>query len=235
MTRGDRPIFSIITGTESAEDRRIVSTDTVRALTGITVTDVDDDTLNLRIDSALAAAARYCKLARAGAAPATFASEEVRAVWSDVSAFDFRWHNTWLPYGRTSLLLPWRVPITAIEVTESETILVEGVDYRVSGAGVVKRMSSGWPFGNITVDYTAGWIPDDDENPVPADLVDLIAQQVRLSVVQVGQDPTLRSEAVPGLWSGTYAVAGGDSISTSGLSRSLESALDSYRAPPSIG
>lgn len=247
MSRGaDRPTFTVVVGTTPL-DRRIIPVSMVRALTGLTEDEIGDESLNLLIDSALAQAARYCKLATDGAQPPTFAQEVVRATWPDVATYDYSWHRTWLPRGRGhQLLLPWRVPITAVTVTEGETELVQNVDYRLLGSGVVERLAGGafcgWTTGGVVVDYTAGWIatpadPSYDESegePMPADIVALIADQVRLSVFQRGTDPTLRSEDVPGIWSGAYNVAGGDSISAYGMSLPLQMALDAYRAPPSF-
>ncbi len=246
MSRGDRPTFTVVVGTATTADRRLISVATVRALTGLTEGDVSDETLTLLIDAALATAARYCKLATAGAQPPTFAQEQVRATWPDTTVFDFYWHRTWLPAGRGhELILPWRTPITAVTVTEGETELVQDVDFRLLGAGVIERLSGGvfcgWALGGIVVDYTAGWAatPADpsaepESEPMPADLVALISDQVRLSVIQRTADPTLRSEDIPGIWSGSYNVAGGDAISAYGLGRPLQMALDAYRAPPSF-
>lgn len=246
MTHGDRPTFTIVVGTTPLE-RRLIPLSMIRALNGLTEADVGDETLNLLIDAALAAAARYCKLAIAGAQPPTFAQEAVRATWPDVETYDYNWRRTWLPNGRGhQLFLPWRVPITAIAVTEADVDLVQDTDFRLLGSGVVERLNGGtycgWSTGAIVVDYTAGWIatpadPSYDESegePMPPDLVALIADQIRLAYFQRSTDPTLRSEDVPGIWSGSYNVAGGDAISAYGLSRPLQMALDAYRAPPSF-
>lgn len=243
----DRPTFSIVAGTSTALERRLISAETIRALTGLTTDDAADETLELLTDAALAAAARYCKLARAGAASPTLAREAVRATWTDVTAFDASWLRTWLPSGRShQLLLPWRVPITAITVSEAGTELEQDVDFRLLGAGVIERLAGGsycgWSPGAIVVDYTAGWIatPQDpsyvesEGEPMPADLVARIAEQVKLDVFRQDADPGLRSEDIPGIWSGSYSVPGGDAISASGLGRPLEAALDPYRAPPSF-
>lgn len=238
---GDRPTFTVVAAASST-DRRLISPATVRALTGLTETDAGDETLTLLLDGVLATCARYCKLARVGAQPPTFAEEVVRATWPDVSVLDYP-----LPWRRSNqLLLPWRTPITAITVVEGETELEQDVDYRLLGAGVVERLGTGslccWSSSGVVVDYTAGWIatptdPSYEESegePMPPDLVALIAGQVNLQFLQRGQDPTLRSEDVPGVWSGSYNVPGGDAISGYGLGFPLQMALDAYRAPPSV-
>lgn len=236
---GDRPTFAMVTPAEDADARRIVSVDTFRAVTGLTTTDLSDEAAELMLDGVLADSARSCKLARAGAYPLTLAQEVVSATWVDASAMGYNWVSTYLPGGRGhQLLLPWRAPITLIEITEDETELVEDTDFRYLGAGVIERLSGGsascWPTSGIVVEYTAGWLVDDETFPVPADLVSAICDQVRLKYNQRGTDFTLRSEDVPGVWSGSYNVPGGDAISMSGLMRPLEDALAPYRAPPSF-
>lgn len=246
MTSGDRPTFTVVVGT-TADDRRLIPISMIRALTGLAESDIGDEALNLKIDAVLASCARSCRLAKAGSAPPTLARETVRAAWPDTTVYDYRWHLMWLPSGRGhKLILPWRAPITSVAIAEGDTDLVEGSDFRYLGAGVIERMNSGtycgWPLGAIDVTYTAGFIktpadPSYDESegdPLPADVVALIADQVRLSISQGKVDPILRSEDIPGVWSGTFNTPGGDAIDTSGLSRPLYDALSDYRAPPSF-
>lgn len=246
MTYGDRPTFSLVVGTTAAE-RRLIPVSMIRALTGLTESTIGDETLNLKLDAVLSSIARSCRLAKAGSAPLTLARETVLAAWPDVTAYDYAWHRTWLPYGRGhQLILPWRAPITSIDVTEGEAELVEGTDFRLLGGGIVERLSAGvwcgWSRGAISATYTAGFIatpadPSYDEeegDSLPADVVSLIADQVRLSISQGKVDPILRSEDIPGVWSGTFNTPGGDAIDTSGLSRPLYDALSDYRAPPSF-
>lgn len=246
MTRGDRPTFSIVVGT-TLEDRRLIPVSTIRALTGLSEAAIADEDLELKIDAVLAACARSCRLQKAGSAPQTLAREIVRASWPAVSVYDYSWHRTWLPNGRGhQLILPWRAPITAVSVAEDAVDLVEGTDFRLLEGGVVERLNGttwgGWPVGAIEVTYTAGFIktpadPSYEEtegDPLPADIVSLIADQVRLSISQGKVDPILRSEDIPGVWSGSFNTPGGDAIDTSGLMRPLYDALSSYRAPPSF-
>jgi hypothetical protein len=238
-----RPRFEIVAGTANADDRRLVSVATFRAITGLSVTDINDANAALLLDGVLSQCATSCRLARAGAAPLTLAQEAVRATWP-AGSYDVRfWPTRWfLDEGRTQLLLPWRAPITAITITEGETDLVENTDFQLLGAGVVERLSGCWPLGGIIADYTAGWVaPAEDASAdvegetLPADLVRLIVDQARMTHGQGSIDPNLRSEDIAGVWSGTYNVPGGDSIDTSGLMRPLWDALQPFRAPPSIG
>lgn len=227
----DRPTFAVITPADE-EARRFIPLATIRSLTGIPSTgngSLDDATLQLKIDGVLASCATYCRLAKYRATPPTLGQEEVRATWVDAAAVD---RQGYYRANRASqLLLPHRAPITAIVVTEGGTELEEDTDFRHLGAGVLERMTAGaacgWSLGTIVVDYTAGYPADDDENPPPADLVALVADQVRLMHAQSIANPgLLRQEDIPGVWSGTFSTPGGDSISTSGLIRPLVDALE---------
>ena len=238
-----RPRFEVIVGA-SATDRRLVSAATIRALTGIPSTgdgSASDETLGLLIDAALAQCATSCNMATYRAMPPTLAQESVRATWVP-DCWEWPGMRFRYPYCRqpSQLLLPWRAPITSITITEGETDLVENTDFRLLGAGVVERINGCWSTaGNLVADYVAGWVPlaeepsyQEDGETMPADLVALLADQVRMRFDSRDIDLNLRSEDVPGIWSGTYNVAGGDSIDTGGLLRTLWDALSSYRAPP---
>ncbi len=236
-----RPRFEIVVGTANAAERRLVSVSTIRTLTGVPETGegaVDDTTLTLLLDAALAQCATSCRLARYGAMPLTLAREAVRATW--LLEHWRGWRHAW----PSQLFLPWRAPITSIAVVEGEVELVENTDFRLLGSGVVERIGGCWQTsGSIVVDYIAGWVPTSDDpsyeydtgESMPADIVSLLADQVRMSCDRRDIDLNLRSEDVPGVWSGSYNVAGGDAIDTSGLIRSLYDALSPYRAPPSFG
>jgi len=235
-----RPRFEIVTPAGNADARRLVSADTFRLLTGLAASTASDELIEMMIDSVLDQCAVYCKLARAGASPPTFAQETVRATWPDAS-YNLEWPRRWFcDESRAMLLLPWRTPITEIEITEGGVELVQDVDYQLLGAGVVQRIGGGfptaWTAGGIVAEYTAGWVNEDaaEGEKMPASLVVDVVNQARLANDNRARDMTLRSEDIPGVWSGTYAVAGGDSIASSGLFRSLESALEYYRAPPTV-
>jgi len=238
MTTISRPRFEVVVGATAAE-RRLVSATTIRALSGIAST-VDDAALNLLIDAALAQCARSCRMATYRALPPTLAQESVRATWTqDV------WEHTAPPIRRPSfLVLPWRAPIRTITITEGGVELVENTDYQLLGSGLVERMNGGWwpTSGTIVVDYQAGFALSSDDpsyeydtgEPLPADIVALLADQVRLADDRSIIDLNLRSEDVPGLWSGTFNVPGGDAIDTGGLLRPLYDALTPYRSPVSF-
>jgi hypothetical protein len=238
-----RPQFKVIVPTAGADERRLVSVETFRTLSGVLVADLSDAAVEKIIDATLAKMASYCKLARDGAYPVTFAREEVRAIWSGNDFYpyenspppnhgwprrDYRQYN--------QLLLPWRTPITEIEITDGDTVLVQDVDYRLLGAGVVERLNGTfWPTsGLLTADYTAGWLVDDVEFPFPDDLTAMVVDQAMLIYQRSGIDLNLRSEDIPGIWSGSYNVPGGDAISVTGVLRPLEAALAPYKAPPAM-
>lgn len=240
-----RPKFQVIAGTADADERRLVSVETFRTLSGISISDLSDEAAEKIIDATLARIATLCKLARDGARPLTFAREEVRATWIANDIYypyvnDGPRNHGWprrFPYDQYQLMLPWRTPITEITITEGETVLEEGVHFRLLGAGVVERIGGGfwpWPSPGLVVDYTAGWLADDDEFPFPDDLASLIVDQAVMIYQRSGIDWNLRSEDIPGIWSGSYNIIGGDSIAENGLLRSLDNALYPYKAPPAF-
>lgn len=238
-----RPRFEIVSGTSTAAERRLVSAETVRLLTGIPSTGegaVTDEVLNLHIDAVMAMIARSCRLAAARSAPLTLAQESVRATWTPpVPSYYHRWSYWFADEARTKLILPWRAPITSISITVDDEDLDENVGFELLGSGVVQWLDPGtsWPWANIVADYTAGFVPlaadpayQEDGDTLPADIVALIAEQVRYGSSR--PDMSLRSEDVPGVWSGSYNVPGGDAIDTSGLSLPLYDALAPFRGPP---
>lgn len=235
-----RPRFELVSGTSTAEERRLVSADTVRLLTGLTEEQVSDAVLDLRIDGVMAQIANSCRLAAARNAPLTLAQESVRATWTPpVPSYYSRWYLWFADEARTQLILPWRAPITVIDVTVDDEGVEENVDYELLGSGVVRWMAPGtcWPWANIVVDYTAGFVPlsadpayQEDGQTLPADIVAMVADQVRFSS-DTTRDPSIRSEDIPGVWSGSYNIPGGDAIDTSGLMKPLYDALSPFRGP----
>jgi hypothetical protein len=175
--------------------------------------------------------ATVAKLASAGTAPPTFGREYLRASWATTSQ-----------QRGTTLSLPWRVPITDVAVTEAGAELTNGTDYRLHGAGVLERLSSGaasrWSSDAIVVEYTAGWLLgidasayDGDADPVPADLVARVIDQARMEYLSRALNPALRSESTQDVGSASYNVIGGDAIGSYGLLRSLESVVGRFKKP----
>jgi hypothetical protein len=197
--------------------------------------------LNMNIDAVMAMIARSCRLAAVRSAPLTLARESVRATWTPpVPSYYYRWSAWFADEARTKLILPWRAPITSIDITLDDGELVENTDYELLGSGVVQWLSTGtsWPWANIVADYTAGFVPlaadasayQEDGDTLPADVIALIAEQVRYYSSRPNM--SIRSEDIPGVWSGSYNVPGGDAIDTSGLSLPLYDALSPFRGPP---
>lgn len=213
------PLLEIVTPAASGPARRLTTAAKVQA--ALRLGAVDTALIESVIDSISGECVRFARLARvaSGAIP-TFGPEVLRATW--LAADQDR---------NTMMVLPWRVPVTGIvSVVEDGTTLVQGTDYRLISGGMLERMADDtalpWSSGRIAATYTAGWVLPDG---VPAELEGQVIEQVKMRYLATDRDPALRSEAVPEVWSGTYGVAGGDSIGESGLLRSLEAALAPYR------
>lgn len=226
--RPTRPLFEVIIPTADPIERRLITPEQVRGMAGLSESEASDAVLNPLIDAACARISGYCGLARAGATPATFSRETCRATWRATTC------------GRgTELLLPWRAPITSVAVTETGVELTDA-DFQLYEGATLLRLSAGapacWPAGEIVVDYIAGWLVgqdasayDGDTDPVPADLQQALVDQVRMGFLGRDVDPSLRSENIPDVWSGSYNFAGGDGIGISGLLKSLEAVLSEFK------
>lgn len=216
----DRPLFEVTTPAASAAARRLTTAAKVRAL--VESPAGDDIKIETLIDGVSAECAAYCGLARPAnmASPPTFGQETVKATWLKVCE-----------RRGTMLVLPWRVAMTPGQVVEDGADLTVGTDYRLVGGGMLERIFGDtpvrWSSGKIVVPYTAGWsLPD----AVPPELERQVIEQVKMAYFGADEDPAVRSEAVPGVYQASYAVAGGDSIGRSGLLVSLESALAPFRS-----
>jgi hypothetical protein len=213
------PLFEVVTPAVSAAARRLTTAAKVQA--ALRMGAVDTTLIESIIDAASGECTRFCNLARGAAGPVpTFGLEVVRATWL---ATDM---------DRSSvLILPWRTPITTVgSVIEDGTTLVMNAGFRLLGSGMLERMANDtpvcWSPGKIVVSWTAGWpLPAE----VPAELEGQVIEQVKMKYLATDRDPALRSENTPDIWSGSYAVAGGDSIGESGLLKSLEVALSPFK------
>ena len=214
-----KPRFEVVTPATDSAARRLTTAAKVQA--ALRIGSVDTALIEGIIDVVSGECARFCNLARAamGAVP-TFGQEVVRATWLVAGQ------------GRGSmLLLPWRTPIMAIgSVVEEGTSLVLDTDCRLISGGMLERMADDapicWGTGRIVVTYTAGWsLPTE----VPAELEGQVIEQVKMRYLATDRDPALRSENIPDVWSGSYAVAGGDAIGRSGLLVALEDALAPFK------
>jgi hypothetical protein len=215
----NEPLFEVVTPVANAAARRLTTATKVQA--ALRLGGVDSTLIESIIDAVSGECVRYCNLARpaTGGVP-TFGQEVLRATWlaTDLNR-------------RSTLILPWRAPITTIDsVVESGADLVANTDFRFVGAGLLERIADdapmSWSTGKIVVTYTAGWaLPTD----VPAELEGQVIEQVKMKYLATDRDPALRSENTPDVWSGSYAVAGSDSIGESGLLKSLEAALSPFK------
>lgn len=213
------PLFEVVTPAVNAAARRLTTAAKVQA--ALRLGAVDTTLIEGIIDAVSGECVRFCNLARAVAGPVpTFGLEVVRVTWLGTDV------------GRPStLILPWRTPITTVgSVIEDGTTLVMNTDFRLLGSGMLERMADDalvcWSTGKIVVSFTAGWsLPTD----VPAELEGQVIEQVKMKFLATDRDPALRSENTPDVWSGSYAVAGGDSIGESGLLKSLEAALAPFK------
>lgn len=213
------PQFEVITPTVSAVARRLTTAAKVQLALRL---GTDDTTLiESIIDAVSGECVRFANLARSasGTVP-TFGQEVLRATWLSAE----------MDRGSV-LILPWRTPIATVgSVVEDGIGLAMNTDFRLVGGGMLERMADDtvvcWSPGKIVVSWTAGWsLPAE----VPAELEGQVIEQVKMKYLATDRDPALRSENTPDVWSGSYAVAGGDSIGESGLLRSLEVALSPYR------
>lgn len=219
----DDPLFEVVTPAASAAARRL----TTAAYAGATMSEPPSDSiLESYIDEVSAKAAQYCGLAIDTAmTPPTFASETLRATWFAADC-----------YRDSKLLLPWRVPVTSItSVVENGVTLTASDDYRLIGGATLLRLCgdgetpSFWSTAKIVVVYVAGWAATLSSN-APADLQAAVAEQVKYRALAIPRDSAIRSEAVPDVYSATYALPGGDNVGASGLLIQVEAALAPYCA-----
>jgi hypothetical protein len=217
-----KPLFEVVTPAANAAARRLTTAARVRAALRVTTT-ADDMLIESIIDRASATAAGFCRLARdqLGAVP-TFGAETLRATW---------YAATGSAYRGSRLVLPWRVPVTAVSsVVEAGTTLAANTDYRLLGGFLLQRLSDdtpcAWSTGKIVVVYAAGWaLPDG----VPAEIEGPLIEQAKLAYLGTDRDPGVRSEMVPDVHQVQFNVAGGDAIGRSGLLVALEDALAPFK------
>lgn len=199
--------------------RRLTTAAKVKALLGET-SSTYDTLLETIIDQISDDCARYCALASDSAgAFATFGAETLRATWYANSGVR-----------DDVLFLPWRPKVSVSTVVENGVSLVAGTDYRLLGGQLQRIVSAApavWePCYEVVVTLTAGWtLPAG----VPSSLEARVIDQVRMVFAGRNRDPSVRSFSVPDVYQAAYSVAGGDTIGDSGLLKSLEAALASWR------
>lgn len=220
----DPILIETVVAAAAGATRRLTTKENVKTLLDITVTTYDT-LLDSLIDRVSEQAAIYCNLARdnAGAFP-TFGAETLKATWRAYSGPRC-----------DPLLLPWRTKLAITSLTDDTDTLVAETDYRFDArTGEIFRLSGGvqsfWDYSVETVaQFTCGWtLP----GGIPPGLESEVIEQVKFRYLSRARDPAIRSRTVQDVGSQTFSVAGGDSISESGLLPSLESALDPYRRQP---
>ena len=215
----NEPLFEVVTPAANAAARRLTTVTKVQA--ALRLGNVDSTLIESIIDAVSGECVRFANLARSasGTVP-TFGQEVLRATWL----------GTEMDRGSV-LILPWRTPIATVDsVVEDGTTVALNTDFRLVGGGMLERMTDdapvSWSPGKIVVSWTTGWsLPAE----VPAELEGQVIEQVKMKYLATDRDPALRSENTPDIWSGSYAVAGGDSIGESGLLKSLEAALSPFK------
>ena len=215
----NEPLFEVVTPVANAAARRLTTATKVQA--ALRLGSVDSTLIESIIDTVSGECVRFANLARSasGTVP-TFGQEVLRATWL----------GTEMDRGSV-LILPWRTPIATVgSVVEDGTTLASNTNFRLVGGGMLERIADdapvSWSSAKIMVSWTAGWsLPVE----VPAELEGQVIEQVKMKYLATDRDPALRSENTPDVWSGSYAVAGGDSIGESGLLKSLEAALFPFK------
>ncbi|EHK56907.1 hypothetical protein [Allomesorhizobium alhagi] len=185
---------SILTVTTPAADRNLLSVAELRAAVGVSDSSRDAE---LAIVGARVAAtiARICRVATAGATPATLREE--------VLSETFRLDRS------ADCLILSRLPVSSVASVTEDGTAVDAADYEVDASpGMLLRLSGDdpacWRCGKIVVAYTAGWAT------VPDDLKDAAARMVRIFSADATQEPGLKRENIPGLIEKEWWVAPAD-------------------------
>ena len=207
-----------------ATAKALVSLARVKRELGIT-TSRDDDILADKIAEASAAIVAHCRVAADQRGRRTFAEEGCAAAFDadEMTRFDRE---------ITPLILPWRVPVTAIaSIVENGITLAPG-DYQLEPmSALIWRMIAGmrtnWAISFVVVTYTAGW--DLTGTELPSDIAGAALALVKSSWFGRLRDPLIKSEDVPGVGSTQWWVGstGGDAGS---LPQEVVDSLAPYRA-----
>ena len=216
--------MSRLTVTTPSTTKALVSLARVKRELGITASG-DDDVVADKIAEASAAIVAHCRVAADQRGRRTFAEEGCSA------AFDA---DEIMPIGRdiAPLILPWRIPVTAIaSIVESGVALVPA-DYQLEPmSALVWRMSAGmrtnWAISSVIVTYTAGW--DLTGTELPSNIAGAALALVKSSWFGRLRDPLIKSEDVPGVGSTQWWV-GGTGGDAGSLPQEVVDSLAPYRA-----
>lgn len=178
------------------DDRSLLTITELRAAAGV-ADDSLDATLTPLGNYISASITAACKVAKAGATPATLRLETVTETFLFKSL-------------QKSLVLARRPVVEIISVTENSSVLstddyaidgASGILYRSSITGCYPRGPYGcWPCGNTVVEFTAGY---DD---VPSDLKYAAIKFVKAELVTGSRDPLLKSIRIEGVSQRDYWV-----------------------------
>ena len=207
-----------------ATTKALVSLARVKRELGI-ATSGDDDVLADKIAEASAAIVAHCRIAADQRGRRTFAEEACSA------AFDA---DEMMPIEReiAPLILPWRVPVTAIASMVENGIALAPADYQLEPmSALIWRTNAGirtnWTISSVVVTYTAGW--DLTGTELPSEIAGAALALVKASWFGRLRDPLIKSEDVPGVGSTQWWVGstGGDAGS---LPQDVVDSLAPYRA-----
>lgn len=203
----------IVTIDTPATSRQLVELSYARLMLGLDTTEAADAVLQALIDSASAAAERWCNR--------RMIREGVTETWRLPQSQESLWLTRW-PVDTITSITEDGVALTSAywEVDEDTGRL-----YRLDGSDGRAR----WSAKKTVIVYTGGYRPDDDTGAdLPDDLRDGVLAIVKSGWFARDRDPYLRSEEMPGVARYTYGF-GSAASSDSGLPPEAESLLAPYR------
>ena len=204
--------------------KALVSLARVKRELGIT-TSGDDDVLADKIAEASAAIVAHCRVAADQRGRRTFAEEECSAAFDagEVTSPDRE---------IAPLILPWRIPVTAIASIVENGVTLAPADYQLEPmSALIWRISAGmrtnWAISSIAVTFTAGW--DLAGTELPSEIAGAALSLVKASWFGRLRDPLIKSEDIPGVGSTQWWVGstGGD---VGSLPQDVVDSLAPYRA-----
>lgn len=193
--------------------RDLTVLDTAKLELGIPLSDVSsDDQIAVLIKQASSIVAAYCDQ--------VFAQETIiETFWSDT-------HAEW-----TKAFMLSREPVTEIISVEIDGAVLDPSEYRLATDGYVHRVDAvvggicQWTWtASAIISYTSGYLLLDD---LPYGIERATLMLIKDYWSNIGADPRLRSEDIPGVRSVTYAVSSAGAQSS--LSPDVVALLQPYR------
>lgn len=180
-----------------AADTGLLSVAELRAAVGLAAGDSSRDadltTLGAQVAGMIAG---FCRVTRAGTAPATLRAETLEQVWR-------------LPSPVAPLILARRFVASIVSASIAGTAIGSSLLELDSGAGLLHRLDSGdrrcaWPCEDkIVVRYVAGFAT------VPDELKSCAIDLVRMMDSVSGRDPLLRAQQWDGIGREEYQITSG--------------------------